>query len=139
MNNTDPQLIKSIPGNPADFEKLTGSPLFVTEIDKTLDPISDGCAEGTGLYSCPVSPDLDKLSKSVRYGKEEKYRIKMKDRLKEVPTEIMLEVLRERALAEPLDAEISVNKDNTVNFNIEKMTWPRGKFKAKIVFEKEIN
>ena len=58
--------------------------------------------------------------------------------LKSIPIEDLINEIRCRQLSETLSGHLSISPNNEVNFSIDKLTWPVGNFKIKIIFDSEI-
>jgi hypothetical protein len=88
---------------------------------------SNGCGDD-GLYGCKISPHLDLVRAQVLKKFKKEYK------LDHVPTDVLIEEIRNRQLSEPLEGTVSVASNGTVAFSIDTLTWPAGVYNVQIVF-----
>lgn len=103
------------------------------EKEKELEELSNGCGE-KGLYDCPIHPELDKIRNQALHKT-----ITKNFSLDHVPTDYLINEIKNRQLAQPLTGEVEINTNNTVGFVIDKLTWPVGKYNVSINFISETN
>jgi len=113
------------------FESYDKVPKGEDDFFKKMEDDSNGCGD-EGLYGCPVHPQLDLVRQEAIRKMQMKFKKEYK--LDHVPTDVLIEEIRNRQLSEPLEGTVSVASNGTVAFSIDTLTWPAGVYNVKIVF-----